>query len=187
MTKGEYNMSRFTGKLLVGVLVVAATAIGSSPASAQQDVERPFKATGIGTIEVEAIPDCADGAFPWIVVCDQDINTVVQATHLGRSANTNVGLVTVDFSQNCMTVDGPYGVVFEVDSTAVIVAANGDELYVTQNVSGCSDGIGQTKPTGTYTITGGTGRFEGATGNGDLSATTFEGVISNAYTGTITY
>jgi hypothetical protein len=187
MTKGEYNVSRFTGKLLVGVLVVAATAIGSSPASAKQEVERPFKATGIGTIEIEVFDDCEFGDFP-DVVCDQVIETVVKATHLGKSANTSVGEATIHVFTQCTTPDGnPDGVLFDVTSTAVIVAANGDELYVNQNVSGCGDGIGLSEPTGTYTITGGTGRFEGATGNGELSAATFDGAFSNTYAGTITY
>ena len=187
MTKGENNMSRFNGKLLVGVLIVAATAIGSSPASAKQEVERPFKSTANGTIDVEAFEDCDFGTFP-DVVCDQDIETVMKATHLGKSANTTVGLITVHALTPCTTPDGnPDGVLFDVAATAVIVAANGDELYTTNNVSGCGDGVGLTEPTGTYTITGGTGRFEGATGDGELSSSTFGGLISNTYTGTITY
>ena len=180
-------MPRFTGKLLAGALVVASTAIGAAPAGASQEVERPFHSTADGTIDLEPFPDCDFTNFP-DVVCDQTIETVFIATHLGKSTNTTTGQVTLHVFQPCTTIDGnTNGVEYDVTTSAVIVAANGDELHATTNVSGCGDGIGLTEPVGTYTIAGGTGRFEGATGGGTISASTIGGAFSNSWTGTITY
>jgi hypothetical protein len=75
------------------------------------------------------------------------------ATHLGRYT------VTYQFVVDLVTLEGG-------PATATYVAANGDELY--------AEGNGQGAPTGDpeifaitewWTITGGTGRFEGASGS----------------------
>ena len=163
--------------------------IGATPASAAKGgIDRPFKATANGTIALQEFDDCDFSAFP-DVVCDQVIETVFIGTHLGKSTNTTEGKVTLHLGvPPCTTPSGnPNGVEYDVATSAVIVAANGDELYATTNVSGCGDGIGLTEPAGTYTITGGTGRFDGATGGGTVSASTIGEAFSNSWTGTITY
>ena len=82
----------------------------------------------------------------------------VDATGSGNA--TQLGRFTVSFQVevNLPTLSGP--------ASATFVGANGDSLY--------AEGWGQSAPTGTpnvitivetYTITGGTGRFAGATGN----------------------
>lgn len=180
------NGRRFTGKLLVGALVVAVAASSAVPVGASQDVERPFRSSASGTISIEPFLDCDFSGFP-DVVCDQVIETVFIATHLGKSTNTTTGLATLHVFQACTTPDGSTGVRYDVATSAVVVAANGDELYATTSVSGCGDGIGLTEPAGTYTITGGTGRFDGATGAGTVSASTIGELFSNSWTGTITY
>jgi hypothetical protein len=97
------------------------------------------------------------------------------ATHLGRY--TTAGSHLVDLTTG--TAGGP----------GIMVAANGDQLF--------STGSGQATPTGvpgelsiadTSTITGGTGRFEGATGSfsGVRVLNTATGISSGSFTGTIT-
>jgi hypothetical protein len=96
------------------------------------------------------------------------VESTGDATHLGKFTRTEY----VDF--------GPFGT---ISGTVVFTAANGDELWA--DFSG-----GFTSPTtaeGTYTFTGGSGRFSDATGTATFEATTpdashiavtFEGSIS---------
>ena len=182
-------MKRHTGTLLVSALVVAVTAIGSVPASASQEVEVPFRATLNGTSSFE----CDFSGLPNPAVpCDFEVETVLIGTHLGRSTMTSTGITTIYLDQPCTTPDDTVGVQFHSLTDVVVVAANGDELYAVNDVEGCGDGIGVSEPFGTYTITGGTGRFAGASGTGDVSTTTSGGTpdpgpFASSWTGTITY
>ena len=101
-------------------------------------------------------------------------SAVGTATHLGRYTMTSTALI--DFTAGT-------GV-----GHAIFVAANGDRLF--------STGSGQATPTGepnelsihgTDTITGGTGRFEGATGtfSGIRVLNTATGISSGSFDGTI--
>ena len=80
------------------------------------------------------------------------------ATHLGRS--TNDGKSVFGQPASCGGIDT---VEYET-----LTAANGDTLtFVSQNVA-CSTSPGYYITTGRWVVTGGTGRFRGATGQGDL-------------------
>jgi hypothetical protein len=94
------------------------------------------------------------------VVC-VDSHGVGLATHLGKSTDVNEA-GTVDFSTSpCATVDSPL---------ATLIAANGDTITTTLAGFGCPTSVfGLDILSGTFTITGGTGRFAGATGGGTLS------------------
>ena len=64
----------------------------------------------------------------------------------------------------------------------------GSQLFLTFAVtSGPPDANGLIYPTGTFTIAGGTGRFEGSTGGGNLNsvANVFTGAASDTLDGTI--
>jgi hypothetical protein len=97
------------------------------------------------------------------------VESTGQATHLGN------------FTRTEYLVFGPSGA---ISGTVVFTAANGDEL--TADFTG-----GFTSPTtlaGTYTFTGGTGRFSDATGTADFEAVTPDGVnVAIAFDGTISY
>src|SRR5207245_11155320 len=82
------------------------------------------------------------------------------ATHLGASTDVNEA-GTVDFSTSpCATVDSPLATLF---------GANGDTITTILSGFGCPTGVfGQDVLSGTFTMTGGTGRFAGATGGGTL-------------------
>jgi hypothetical protein len=184
-------MKRLTRTLLVGALVVAAAAITVAPAGAAAGgTDRPFKSTANGTLLLLDDPMMGECDFvsPSFLVCGQELSTDFIGTHLGRSTSTGMGELTIDLSQFCTTPGGnPEG--FPIDSVMPVttVAANGDELYAVTTVSSCVDGIGVTEPTGTYEITGGTGRFHGATGSGDIASSVLGSSISTTWTGTITY
>ena len=91
------------------------------------------------------------------------------ATHLG------------DFTRTEYLFFGPDGA---ISGTLVFTAANGDQLWA--DFSG-----GFTSPTtaeGTYTFTGGTGRFSDATGTASFEATTSDGVhVAVSFEGSISY
>jgi hypothetical protein len=91
------------------------------------------------------------------------------ATHLGNFTRQEVLVLGADGS---------------FTGTIVFVAANGDELHV--DVSGGFTGA--TTAAGTYTFTGGTGRFDDATGSAtfEVDAPDF-GHVSVTFDGTINY
>ena len=97
------------------------------------------------------------------------VETTGKASHLGA------------FTRTENTFIGPAGA---ISGSLVFTAANGDQLRA--DFSG-----GFTSPTtaeGTYTFTGGTGRFSGATGTAKFQATTPDLVhLTVSFEGSITY
>jgi len=69
-----------------------------------------------------------------------------------------------------------------VSGTIVFTAANEDELHVTL----AGGFVSPTTAIDTYTVTGGTGRFAGATGGADFEAVSPDGVqVSVSFAGTV--
>jgi hypothetical protein len=97
------------------------------------------------------------------------VESTGQATHLGS------------FTRTEYLFFGPGGA---ISGTVVFTAANGDQLAA--DFSG-----GFTSPTtleGTYTFTGGTGRFSDATGTASFEATTPDGIqVAISFEGKISY
>ena len=115
-------------------------------------------------------------------------NPNVQVDHLtGTGEGTHIGRATIDVhAEGDTTLPFPA----PVTSTATFTAANGDKIfetgvgYVEVNFSN-----GDLHLTGPFTITGGTGRFAGATGNlaADVHGNIFSPKGTVTYTGTICY
>ena len=84
-------------------------------------------------------------------------------THLGQSVVHGDILVTV-------MPNGCGG--FTAQHSDTITAANGDQLYLQVIEDACPVAPGSFHCLGTYTVTGGTGRFANATGNG-----VFDGLV----------
>jgi hypothetical protein len=116
------------------------------PTSAGDEV--PFKGQGNEVI-TEAEP-ALDGLHFTVF-------TTGQATHLGR------------FTRHASVVLHADGLVV---GTLVWNAANGDQLFANL-VAGF---ISPTAAVGTYTFTGGTGRFENASGEADFESVTSDGI-----------
>ena len=104
----------------------------------------------------------------------------VDATGVGNA--THLGLFTYDLKA-AVSLPG-----LSATASAALIAANGDMIF--------GDGVGQGTPTAdpnlvsiveTYTITGGTGRFEGASGNFTVERVLNRatGISSGAINGTI--
>jgi hypothetical protein len=89
-------------------------------------------------------------------------------THLGRITRVATALIRPDGT---------------VEGEVVFTAANGDQLAAELH--------GAFSPTtilGTYTFTGGTGRFEGAAGEADFHAVTSDGIhVAIDIAGTVKY
>ncbi|MEP6762500.1 MAG: hypothetical protein ABJA93_14190 [Sporichthyaceae bacterium] len=84
----------------------------------------------------------------------------------------------------------PTGVISLRDGRVTLVAANGDELHWTYSGTGTPpDASGDVVLSGTFVITGGTGRFSSATGGGSFEGVgnVVTGMASFTYTGTISF
>ena len=151
-------------KSMLRLLVIAMflTVALAGPAAAAQQV--PFK----GSLQAS---ENYDLQFPTLFV---DAIGTGEATHLGRFR------VTYQVEVDLLTGGGP--------ASIHLVAANGDAISAT--------GLGQSSPTEdpdvasiveTYTITGGTGRFAGATGSFTVQRTVnlVTGITSGSFDGTI--
>jgi hypothetical protein len=94
-------------------------------------------------------------------------------SHLGRTATHFDGAVTFT-GPDTIAIAGSF----------VTVAANGDQLFGTFSGSGTDDHSGLVEGTSVYTFTGGTGRFEGASGSAPGS---FRQVLTSTGGGTVTF
>jgi hypothetical protein len=145
------SKSKMSVCLQLGIVLFTAALAGSGPATARatsghaSGVAVPFK----GSVEGTDTYDVTN--FPVMLI---DTTTGGVATHLGRYT------ATAELTVNVVT-----NVAF---GSAHFVAANGDSLYTTSVARG--DPVGApadltTRVTETHTITGGTGRFAGASGS----------------------
>ncbi len=134
----------------------------SAAANSTKSKAVPFKGEYATTVQVLSGPP----------MLRQRITGTGHATHLGRSSF--VALSTVN-----LTTAPPFG----VSGTAIFYAANGDEFYTTFTGTSTPIGGGRSNVVVNHTITGGTGRFEDASGS-------FTGItVANPAmpTGSITY
>jgi len=183
----------FAAAFAAAAVTVAGVAASGTPAQAEQQVERPFRYVSEGTITNEdpLQGECdLDTSGEPVLLCDQEFAGIDEtATHMGRTTSTATGVLTLYILRPfCTTPEGnEFGTQFESNTERTIVAANGDELFFSTTVTGCGDGFGLAEPAGTYTITGGTGRFAEATGGGEISSSVLGGSIDTIWTGTITY
>lgn len=121
---------------------------------------RPFK--GFANAVVTASVPAPDGLH-------LTLTATGQATHLGRFTRQEAVVIHADGS---------------IEGRLVFIAANGDRLYA--NVAGGF--ISQTTAVGSYTFSGGTGRFANASGNANWAGVTSDGLhLALQFSGTIAY
>lgn len=176
----------------VGALIAGLSAVdvgGRTVQAAEGGTDRPFAAAGTGTGVFEPIEECdlVITARGPALECDQVLELDFVATHLGASTYSSAGVLVLYIAEQCVTPSGGPGVPFKSSQVGAIVVANGDALTTENSVSGCGDGETLSEPAGTYTITGGTGRFAGAFGTGTVEAVALGTSLSNKWVGTISY
>jgi len=144
-------------------LVAASAVLLASTAVSAVAAETPFKGT-FSAVETDQL------AFPILSVNREGTGT---ATYLGKYTEHATFQVDVRFGS--------------ATGTATFTAANGDTLTATVVGQGTVTGPTTRSIVEVYTITGGTGRFAGATGTFTLRRTldVTTGVSSGTFSGTI--
>lgn len=112
--------------------------------------------------------------------------TITGAGHLAHLGKTSIAAAATD--------TGPaecHGG-FVANEQESYTAANGDKVFSSSNDVGCPTSPNTFHITGSWTITGGTGRFEHASGTGSINVdgvqtSSTSGTFSLTVTGTITY
>jgi hypothetical protein len=154
---------------LLALLLATITLVAFEPPSARASGEKPFHANFI--TQFESVVE-----YPFLHVT---VNSRGQATYMGRTtAFTDDQLVSL--------IDG------SGTATYTLTGVNGDTvvLALVVPVGGTINVEGGVIFSGTYSITGGTGRFSGATGSGvfagsGLFLTETDGIGAFAVAGTI--
>lgn len=147
------------------------------PSAARAYATRPMK------ISAEVLVDEANPVIPPPAPCLQLFNSVIKgtATHLGQFEGVGstcvLDVVAPDPDPPFLPPGpAPYATATFSNPLWVLTAANGDELWLEALdavfVSSLTDGSSRAE--GTHTIIGGTGRFEGATGELDSPAVNSE-------------
>jgi hypothetical protein len=150
----------------LGAVVLAATLLGATALRAGDDV--PFK----GEATSQYVGEDQDGIYVttyWKIVGGN-------LTHLGK--------VTGSAEVYWMQVNVAPPIYVPLGASITLVAADGDEVHLSQ-APGTFDPNTLTVYS-TYEITGGTGRFAGATGSGESTASGYS-TVKNTWNGTIDY
>jgi len=145
--------NRHIRRLFVSVAVVAMLAV-ALPAAAGESVERPIKENLSGYMTGMAMSPSFPEGDTFDDRCSEPSQWV--STSAGSGVMSHLGSVAWTLEHCYQLFDGTFG-----DAEVVITAANGDQLF------GTFDGImtGETTFAETLIITGGTGRFVGASGS----------------------
>ena len=146
-------MTRKRHILVVMLIATGTIGVGANSASAAAGHQVPFRASYSG---MAAFTSDTTAVF----------NGTGIASHLGRS--TNVNHITVSGPGSPGSCPGGFANI----NVETLTAANGDTLVLTgPHDQGCPTRPNAVHGTGHWIVTGGTGRFAGATGQG-----TFDGV-----------
>ena len=177
--KGKEMIKRSLLGLLV-LLVAIALATGAALAAPAL----PFKSSGSGTETSLSPAGCQFTATG----CTVQTTGTATSSHLGTGPYTS----TLTIKWAAATPNGQGGFCAPATGSSTLTAANGATLTFSQTGTVCE--VGKSSPnvahtfTGTYTITGGTGRFAGATGSGTISGgDNGQGISSYTASGTISY
>jgi hypothetical protein len=114
-----------------------------------------------GSFNIQIDTEGCDASEPGVEVCDWEMNHVIDSTPLGRATTYTEGTRTVE-SDGCTVADGTIGDLITFRGAGSITTLWGDEVYITNMFGRCA-GTDALIPS-TWRVTGGTGRFEDATG-----------------------
>jgi len=168
--------------------------LGAPASSAQSQTTSGAKASKIFKASFQSIVDVNPAIPP--TQCSGDLPTLANPGYFLTGNATHLGEIISSQSRGQdLTCDLSFTTKLLITSVSgQLTAANGDVIYYTGNdvidASNYIDGVGYDGTiTGTWTITGGSGRFEGATGSFDINgpADFSTGTFSFEAIGTINY
>lgn len=143
--KRSFPMLRALLPIAAAALAAALLAVPATGATPS----KPFRGTVKEASTFSIDPACGGG---------------FRTTWSGSGHMLHMGRVTATGS-DCVSFDSS-GVAHVTDGRMVMIAANGDTVEVSYAVAGPPSPDGVYHLDGTFTVTGGTGRFEGASGGG---------------------
>jgi hypothetical protein len=160
-------------RTIFAALVTLTAVLLGAPPVATATTTTPFKS------EITAQSSISETPVPGVLTLTG--SGVGHASHLGK--------VTLSTSETLDFAASPGSLVIQ-DGQMVMVAANGDELrWAYEGIGLLPDEQGISEFTGTFVITGGTGRFTDAAGSGTFQGTgnAVTGLAIVSYQGTIAY
>jgi hypothetical protein len=168
--KRKERTAMFDARRISVTLVALFALLGAIPTSAAASTEVPFRAT---LTETSSAAPCG-GTLLCVTV-----NGIGQATHLGRTSESSSPVVDTSTS--------PAPGCFSETRTTTLTAANGDQITLAGPGQVCNTSPTTASTLDTWTVTGGTGRFSGASGSGTGSAAidTTTGNAVSVFTGTL--
>ena len=161
------------GKVGLVATALASCVVGASPVSAAPSSQ--FGAVYGGTITITGMGEAGP----------------TSASYGGRGVATQLG---ASRTEGVITIVGPAPCQggFAATHTDVLRASNGDSVYVAITETSCPRPAeqGTFDCTGTYTVTGGTGRYAGASGSGAWGGSvtfgpTGSGTFNTAFSGVL--
>jgi hypothetical protein len=154
---------------LVAIFALGVVGLGANAASAASNTV-PFKSSVAGTASVSGTMKGSS------------------ITLAGAGSASNLGKVSYKASGVITGTDPATGVITDT-LTETLTAANGDTLTILCNQVATPISPGVFHGVDNWTVTGGTGRFSGASGSGsgDTHADLIAGTFTKAENGTITY
>lgn len=153
--------------LLLGALLVVAIPLAARSLEAKDEV--PFKGKAMSEFRGEDFSNP-----PFLTTYFEIVSG--NCTHMGK--------ITGEAEVHWYVLSLEPLIAIPLSASITLVAANGDELYLTHSPGSWDPDIQGS--VAEYTITGGTGRFEGASGSGDATATG-SGDVALTWKGTIDY
>jgi hypothetical protein len=158
--------------VVLGFALVSVLLVGAPNASAAPQAKGlvPFHATFQETVVDFS---CVDAECDVVHVVVIGTGT---ATHLGKATELIHATIT-DANDTCRGLS----------DTRTLTAANGDQLFISGTGTACTDPTNPDLETAslTWIVTGGAGRFAGASGSGSETLRNLGGSISVVYEGAI--
>ncbi len=160
----------YTRRISLAVIALSAVLI-AVPGQASAASQVPFRATFAETFTAAL---CS----PVPSLCVVAVGSGV-ATHLGRTLESNT--VLVNLASNAAP-----GCNSETRET-ILTAANGDQIVLHAPGQSCATGPTTVAALDFYVVTGGSGRFSGASGSGTVNVTVNQasGTAVSTFTGTL--
>lgn len=162
---------RIINNVGVGVLLLILLGAGVAFAGPVTFSESGPEYIELGYYERQSITgvtvENCEATEPGVSQCDFSFTGEILATHVGYATDSAEGTTWLRFNEPCSFRDGRQGFINVFDADGTIVAVSGDELHF--RIEGgrqCVISPEEFENDGTsyWRVTGGTGRFEGASG-----------------------